>query len=231
MDSGNPITTITITNLQSIATATGVKLFPRPISSATSAPGLSVSETHLLTMNHMAQTWFAKNLVPGRAGIEYMWPGTQSSVDWQIRWAFSSLTASSRHSCSNLLLIVFRTGFNTELVLSGSRFSSPSTCSWTSLAPLSVIFWSSMISFCCSEVIGQIGSYSGPPEIERDVRYFTDNHLDPMNMWNIINSIHSIRTYINTAGSLFPTCCLLMHHSFIFIGYLRSLYIPISSGL
>jgi len=51
-----------------------------------------------------------------------------------------------------------------------------------------------------------------------------------MNMWNIINSIHSIRTYINTTDSLFPTCCLLIHHSCIFIGYLRSQSIPISSG-
>jgi len=152
MDSGNHITTFSVTNLQSIAAATEVKVFPRPISSGTSAPGISVSQTHLLTMNHMAQIWCARNLVPGRPGIEYLWPGSRSSVDWRIEWAFSSLTASSWHSCSNSLLIVLRTVFNTGLVLSGLRSSSPSTCSWTSLAPLSVFFSSSMISFSCSEV-------------------------------------------------------------------------------
>jgi len=134
MDSGNPITIFSVTNLQSIAAATKLKVFPRPISSATSAPGISVSQTHLLTMNHIGQTWCTRNLVPGRPGSEYLWPGTGSSVDWRIRWAFSSLTASSRHLCSNSLLVVFRTVFNTELVLTGSRFSSPSTCSLTSLA-------------------------------------------------------------------------------------------------
>jgi len=152
MDSGNPITTFSVTNLQSIAAATKVKVFPRPIWSATSAPGISVPQTHLLTMNHMAQSWSARNLVPGRPGIEYCWPGTRSSVDWRIGLAFSSLTSLSRHSCSNLLLIVLRTVFNTELVFSGSRSSSPSTYSGTSLGPLSVFFSSSMISFSCSEV-------------------------------------------------------------------------------
>jgi len=44
MDSGNPITTFSVTNLQSIAAATEVKVFPRPISSATSAPGISASQ-------------------------------------------------------------------------------------------------------------------------------------------------------------------------------------------
>jgi len=71
MDSGNPITTFSVTNLQSIAAATEVKVFPRPISSATSAPGISASQTHLLTMNQMVHTWCARNLVPGRPGIEY----------------------------------------------------------------------------------------------------------------------------------------------------------------
>jgi len=75
-----------------------------------------------------------------------------------------------------------------------------------------------------------MGSYSGAPEIHRDVRYFTDKHLDPTSMWNIINSIHSIRTYINTTISLFPTC-LLIHHSFIFIGSLPPLSIWISSAV
>jgi len=108
MDCDNPITTCSVTNLQSIAAATEVKVIPRPISSATSVPDISVSQTHPLTMNHMAQSWCSRKLVPGRPGIEYLWPGTQSSVDWRIGWEFSSLTASSRHSCSNSWLIVLR---------------------------------------------------------------------------------------------------------------------------
>jgi len=125
MHSGHPITTFTVTNLQSIAAATYVKVFSRPISSATSAPAISASETHLFTMKQMAQTGCARNLVAGRPGIEYLWPGIRSSVDWQIGWALRSLTASSRHSGSNALLIVLRTVFNTELVFAGSRSSAP----------------------------------------------------------------------------------------------------------
>jgi len=56
IESGYLITTFSGTNLQSIAAATSVKVFPRPISSATSPPGISASQTHLLTMNQMAQT-------------------------------------------------------------------------------------------------------------------------------------------------------------------------------
>jgi len=148
MDSGNPITTFSVTNLQSIATATKVNGVPRPISSATTAPGISASETHLLTMNQMTKTWCARKWVIGRPGIEYLPPGTRSAVDWRIGCAFSSLTASSRHSCSNSLLIVLRSGFSPELVFSGLRISSLfSTCCWTSLALLSVFISSSMISF------------------------------------------------------------------------------------
>jgi len=153
MDSGNPITTFSFTNLQSIAAATEMKVIPRPISSATSAPGITASQTHLFTMNQMAQTWCTRNVVPGRPGMEYLWPGTRSSGDWRIGRAFSSLTASSRHWCSNSLLLVLRTVLNTELELSGLRtFSPSSTCSWTCLAPWSVYISSSMISFSCSEV-------------------------------------------------------------------------------
>jgi len=100
IDSGNPSKTFSVSSLHIIAAATEVKVSPRPISSATSAPGISAPQIHLLTMNHIAQTWWARNFVPARPGIEYLWPGTQSSGDWWIEWAFSSLTASSRHSCS-----------------------------------------------------------------------------------------------------------------------------------
>jgi len=152
IDSGNPFTTFSVNNFHIIAATTEVKVLPRPISSTTSTPGISESQTHLLTKNHMAETWCARNFVPGRPPLEFLWHGTRSSVDWQIWWAFSSLTASSRHWCSNWLSIVLRTVFNTELGLSGWRSSSPSTCSWTSLAPWMVFFLSSMISFSCSEV-------------------------------------------------------------------------------
>jgi len=129
MDSGNPMTTFSVTNLQSIAAATEVKVIPRPISSTTSAPGISAFQTDLLSMNHMAQTLCAKYYVPGRPGIESWWPGLQLSGDWLRGHAFSSLTASSRHSCSNLLWIVWRAIFSTDLVFSESRTSSPSsTC-------------------------------------------------------------------------------------------------------
>jgi len=152
MDSGNPITTFSVTNVQGIAAATEVKVFPRSISSTTSVPGISASETHLLTMNHMAQTCCTRNILLGRPGIEYLWSGKRLSVDWRIECAFSSLTASSRHLCSNSLLIVLRTVFNTELVLSAFRSSLRSTCSTTSLEPRAVFFLSSMISYSCSEV-------------------------------------------------------------------------------
>ena len=59
-----------------------------------------------------------------------------------------------------------------------------------------------------------MGSYSGAPKIDCDVRYFTHQHFDLINMWNIMNTIHSIRTYINTTVSFVPTY-ILIHHSFI----------------
>jgi hypothetical protein len=82
IDSGNPFTTFSVSSLHIIAVATGVKVMPIPIASATSTPGILQSPNHVLTVNHMAQTWWASNLVLGKVGIEYMRPGTQSSVDW-----------------------------------------------------------------------------------------------------------------------------------------------------
>jgi len=153
IDSANPITTFLVSNLHIIAAATKVKVFPRPISSPTSAPGISVSQTHHFTMNYVARTWSGRNFVPCSPGIEHLCRGTRSCIDWRIGWAFSSLNASSKHACSNSLLLVSITVFNTEVVFSGSRSSLPSSCcSWTSLAPWSVIFSSSIISFSCSDV-------------------------------------------------------------------------------
>jgi len=77
-------------------------------------------------------------------------------------------------------------------------------------------------------LVGLLGLYSGTPEIHCDIWYFTAKHLDPTCMWNIINSTCSIRTYINTAISVFSTC-LLIYHMFIFIRSLWSLSILISS--
>jgi len=152
IDNSYPITNLSVRSFHPIAAATEVKVFPSPISSSTSAPGVSASQTHLLTMNQITKTWLPTQFVPRRPGIEWLWPTTWSSIDWRIGWGFSCLTTSSRHSWSNSLLFVLITVLHTELVLSGSRTSSPSTCSWTSLAPWLVIFSSWMISFSCVDV-------------------------------------------------------------------------------
>jgi len=91
--SGNLITTGSVNSFHIIAAATEVTVFPRPISSSTSAPDISASQTHLLKMNHTAQMWCTRHFIRGRPGIEYLWPGTSSSVDRRIGWTFSSLTA------------------------------------------------------------------------------------------------------------------------------------------
>jgi hypothetical protein len=82
IDSSNPTTTFSVSNLHIIAGANVVKVLPTPISSATSASGNLESHTHLLTMNRMAQTLCTRHCIPGRPGIQYLWPGTRSSVDW-----------------------------------------------------------------------------------------------------------------------------------------------------
>jgi len=185
-------------------------------------------------MNQMAQTWCAKNIVPSRPGIEHLRSGTRSSVDWQIGCAILSLTASSRDSCWNSLLIVLRTVFSTELIFSGSRTSSPSsTCSWTSLALLSVFFSSSTISFSCSDVswadkliIQHFGNSSQCYVFHREVTIWTNTCG-----WNVINSIISIRTGIKTSIILVPTILLslLFSLSSTLFSTFQSLYIMISS--
>jgi len=148
MDSGSRITTFSINNSEIITAATEVKSFSGPISSATSAPGISPSKSYVLRMNTIAQTWCAKNVVLGRPEIEFFWPAAQSSVDWRIGWVFSCLTASSKDFCSNSLMIVQQTGFNTALVFARSRISSPFATSWElSLGPVLVFLSFSMILF------------------------------------------------------------------------------------
>jgi len=85
MDRANRIATSSVTNLKIITAATEVIVISWPISSATSAPGISPSQTHLLRMNHIGQTWCARNWFHARPGIEYLCPRTRSAVDWRIR--------------------------------------------------------------------------------------------------------------------------------------------------
>jgi len=80
IDSGNRITTFWVSCLHLIAAPTEVKVLPRPILPATSDPGISESQTPLLTMNNMAETWCARNFMLGWPGIKSLWPGTRSSV-------------------------------------------------------------------------------------------------------------------------------------------------------
>jgi len=56
VDSGNPITTVSVSSLHIIAAATEVKVLPRPISSTTCAPSISESQTYC------AQTSFRAGL-------------------------------------------------------------------------------------------------------------------------------------------------------------------------
>jgi len=149
---GNSTTTFSVSIWHIRAVATEVNVFPRPISSSTSGPGISESQTHLLTMNHTAQTGCARNLVPGRCGIESMLPGTRSSIISRISQGFWTPTASWRHSRSNLSLIELRIVTDTELVLSRSRTSSPSASSCTAHSPELVVFAFTMIGFSFSDV-------------------------------------------------------------------------------
>jgi len=194
MDSGIPITTFSITNLESISAATAVKVLPIPIWSAISNPGTSASQTRLLTINPVAQTWCSRKFVPGRPGINYLWPGTQLSVEWQKGWTFSSLTTSLRHSCSNWLLIVLKTVLNSETVLSGSRIFLPSTFWRTSVAPWSVFNSSSMITFMCSDLCWAYGLMLWQFWNLSQQYVFYKEAFGSNNMSNIINSIHSIST-------------------------------------
>jgi len=169
------------------------EIVPRPILSATSTPGISESQTHLLTLNYIVQTWSTRNIVPGRPGTENLWHGKWLSVDWWIGWAFSSLMAASRNSCSNSLLIVLNTVFNTELIFSESRTSSSSsTRISTSLALLSVFFWSSIISFICSNVSWADGIIFRCSWNSSLCLYFTDNSLFE---GICIDGVRSIRFY------------------------------------
>jgi len=188
-----------------------VKVMPRPISSATSATGISETQTHLLTINYIGQNRSAIIMVPGRPGIEYMLPGTWSAFYWWIGQAFSSPTSSSSNVYSNLLLIWLRTGFKTELLLCGSRTSWISaTCFCTCLAPWFIVCFFSMIIFgcldvCCADGLtlwcswhsSQCAVFHTQATIQRNAYW-----------WNTIISMLSIRLYINTSIILLLTILL-----------------------
>jgi len=131
INSSNPITTISLTHLPFGASTTTENIFPRRISSATRTPGIFEFQTHLLTINHTAQTRCARGFLPDYPEIEYSLPETWSPCYWQTGLAFSSLTAWSRHLSSHVLVHEFCNIVNTDLLLSASRTSSPSsTYSW-----------------------------------------------------------------------------------------------------
>jgi len=123
IDVGNHMTTFLVSNLHIIAAAPEVKFFPRPISSATSALGISESETHLITMNFVAQTWCPRKFLPGTPGMRYIWEEIRSAFEWRICQEFSSQASSTRHWHSNSLFIVLRILLNTELLFAGEIIS------------------------------------------------------------------------------------------------------------
>lgn len=63
-------------------------------------------------------------------------------------------------------------------------------------------------------------------EIQWDVRFLIVQHLDSLNMWNILTVILPIRTYIDTTTTIL-TACQIIWHTFILIGSLRSPSLPI----
>lgn len=69
--SSTPTISSSVSNLHILAATSEVHVMGQPISLATTAPGISESQTHLRRMNYNVQTWRARNLVPGGSGIEY----------------------------------------------------------------------------------------------------------------------------------------------------------------
>jgi len=155
----------------------------------------------------------------GRPGIEYLWRGSRSSVDWRTGWAFSCLTVSSRHLCLYLLLFECNTEFHSTLVLSGSRTSSLfCTCSCTSLALLSESCPFSTISFNCSDVSWTYGLIFQLSWYLSQCLVFHREATICMNIyrWNSIISILSIRTYNKTCIIRLPTILLSLLSSTCF---------------
>ena len=98
------------------------------------------------------------HLVPQKLSSGQIWNWIPAAWNTVIWWLVNRTRIQQPDCFINTVVFKFvvsvlRTVFSTELVLPGSRTSSPSsTCSWTSRALLSVFFLSSMISFSCSDV-------------------------------------------------------------------------------
>jgi len=114
-------------------------------------------------------------------------------------------------SYSNSLFVVFRTAFNTELLLSGLiTFSPSSTCSWPShvisVCPYFVLKMC-FSRFNVSWIDGLIlcHSWNSSPCKVFYTQSTIGNNID---RWHTINSIHSIRTYIYRSIILVPTILL-----------------------
>jgi len=74
--------------------------------------------------------------------------------------------------------------------------------------------------------VGLMGSYSGTTDIQSNVRYLTEMNLYTINMWNTINSFHSVGTYIITTTNP-DLISLVVLNCFIGIRYLQYLGILI----
>jgi len=216
IDSGNPIITFSVSNLHIIAAPTEVKVLPSSSSSATSTSAIPVSQTHLWTINPNAQTWCTRNWVPERPGFEYILPKTRSASNLRIDQEFISLTTSSRQMSSMLLVNALWTEFNSKILQSGLRTSSPSyTCSWTNHQHLSVFVPSSMITFIYCDVSQAGGliywhSWNSP----RCLVFHRHAHIGTnIYLWNTIESVHSLTTFIDMSIIPLPTILLTIYSS------------------
>ena len=71
IDGWNPIGIFSVSNVHNISAAAEVNVLQTMFSSATSAPGMFGSQTDLLTMNNMHNSWCSGNIVRGRLAIDY----------------------------------------------------------------------------------------------------------------------------------------------------------------
>jgi len=84
IDCGNHSTSFPVSNLHITATATEMNILPGPISFATSTSVISKFQTHLHTMNYVAQTKPTNKMVPGSPEIHYWFAEPRSAFDWNI---------------------------------------------------------------------------------------------------------------------------------------------------
>jgi len=170
-----PITTFSVSNLQIIPTSPEVKVFQKPFQSTTCTPGISETQTHLITNIHTTHIWCTGHLIPVSNWMQWLLPESQSAFDCWINWPFSRPTTSSTHSCSNGLWILLR------IVLTLN-------CNYVNLEPphnpplaLDSLLHLSLYSYhpqCLLLVVlrwaEQMGTYIGTPENQSDVSHFTE---------------------------------------------------------